>query len=60
MMYKVVVTTHNDEEGMQVTEFNYVNEYAVIDDYLVLDDETNKVKTHIKNEQVLEFEVHYE
>lgn len=33
MMYKVVVTTHNDEEGMQVTEFNYVNEYALVAKY---------------------------
>lgn len=59
-MYKVVVTTYNDEEGVQVSEFNYVNEYEVIDDYLMLQDETNQVKTYIKNEQVLEFEVHYE
>nr|DAJ02275.1 MAG TPA: hypothetical protein [Caudoviricetes sp.] len=59
-MFKVVVTTYNDEEGIQVSEFNYVNEYAVIDDYLMLKDETNQVKTYIKNEQVLEFEVYYE
>lgn len=59
-MYKIVVTTYNDEEGMQVTEFNYVNEYAVLDDYLMLKDETNQVKTYIKNEQILEFEVYYE
>lgn len=60
IMYKVIVTKYNDEEGVQVTEFNYINEYAVIDDYLVLEDETNKVKTHIQNDQILEFEVHYE
>ena len=59
-MYKVVVTKYNEKEDIQVTEFNYVNEYAVIDGYLVLEDETNKVKTHIQNDQILEFEVHYE
>ena len=59
-MYKIVVTKYNAGEDIEVTEFNYVNEYAVIDGYLVLDDETNKVKTHIQNDQILEFEVYYE
>ncbi len=59
-MYKVVVTKYNAGEGIDVTEFNYVNEYAVIDDYLMLKDETNQVKTYIQKDQVLEFEVHYE
>lgn len=59
-MYKVIVTKYNDEEGVQVTEFNYINEYSVTDGYLVLEDETNKVKTHIQNDQILEFEVYYE
>lgn len=59
-MYKIVVTKYNAGEGIEVTEFNYVNEYEVIDDYLMLKDETNQVKTYIKNEQILEFEVYYE
>lgn len=59
-MYKVVVTKYNEKEDIQVTEFNYVNEYAVIDDYLMLTDETNQVRTYIKNEQILEFEVYYD
>lgn len=59
-MYKVVVTKYNAGEGIEVTEFNYINEYALVDDYLLLKDETNQVKTYIKNEQILEFEVHYE
>ncbi len=59
-MYKVVVTKYNEKEDIQVTEFNYVNAYAVIDDYLMLTDETNQVRTYIKNEQILEFEVYYD
>jgi hypothetical protein len=59
-MFKIVVTKYNAGEGIEVTEFNYVNEYAVIDDYLMLKDETNQVQTYIKNEQILEFEVYYE
>lgn len=59
-MYKVVVTKYNAGEGIEVTEFNYINEYALVDDYLLLKDETNQVKTYIKNEQILEFEVYYE
>lgn len=59
-MFKVVVTKYNAGEGIEVTEFNYINEYAVIDDYLMLKDETNQVKTYIKNEQILEFEVYYD
>lgn len=59
-MYKLVVTKYNAGEGIEVTEFNYINEYALVDDYLLLKDETNQVKTYIKNEQILEFEVYYE
>lgn len=59
-MFKVLVTKYNAGEGIEVTEFNYINEYALVDDYLLLKDETNQVKTYIKNEQILEFEVHYE
>ncbi|QOI68876.1 hypothetical protein phi9184_ORF057 [Enterococcus phage 9184] len=59
-MYKVVVTKRNADESIEVTEFTYINEYALVDDYLLLKDETNQVKTYIKNEQILEFEVHYE
>lgn len=59
-MYKVVVTKYNAGEAIEVTEVNYINEYALVDDYLLLKDETNQVKTYIKNEQILEFEVHYE
>lgn len=59
-MYKVVVTKRNADESIEVTEFTYINEYALVDDYLLLKDETNKVKTYIQKDQVLEFEVHYE
>lgn len=59
-MFKVIVTNYNGGEGIQVTEYNYVNEYLVIDGYLILEDHTNKVKTHIQTDQVLEFEVFYE
>lgn len=47
-MYKVVVTKYNAGEGIEVTEFDYINEYALVDDYLLLKDETNQVKTYIK------------
>lgn len=59
-MFKLLVTKDNTGERIQVTEFNYINEYALVDDYLLLTDETNQVKTYIKNEHILEFEVHYE
>lgn len=59
-MYKVIVTKYNDEEGVQVTEFNYVDRYWFNNDYLILEDDTNQVKTYIQKDQVLEFEVHYE
>lgn len=59
-MYKLVVTKYNAGEGIEVTEFNYINEYALVDDYLLLKDETHQVKIYIKNEQILEFEVYYE
>nr|DAR45608.1 MAG TPA: hypothetical protein [Caudoviricetes sp.] len=56
-MYKVVVTNYNAGEGIQVTEFNYVDRYWFNNDYLILEDDTNQVKTYIQKDQVLEFEV---
>lgn len=32
-MYKVVVTKYNTDEGIEVTEFNYINEYALVAKY---------------------------
>lgn len=59
-MMKIVVTTYNGGEGIQINEYNYINEYWFSNDYLILNDDVNKIKTHIKKDQVLEFEVHYE
>lgn len=59
-MFKVLVTKYNAGECIEVTEFNYIDKYYFEDDYLILYDITNKVKTYIQKDQVLEFEVHYE
>lgn len=59
-MFKIVVTKYNAGEGIEVTEFNYVDKYWFSNDYLILEDDTNQVKTYIQNEQILEFEVYYE
>ena len=60
IMFKLLVTKYNAGEGIEVTEFNYIDKYYFEDDYLILYDNTNKVKTYIQKDQVLEFEVHYE
>lgn len=59
-MLKIVVTSYNGGEGIQINEYNYITEYLVTDDYLILDDNTNGIKTYIQKDQVLEFEVYYE
>ena len=59
-MFKVLVTNYNGGEGIQVNEYNYIDKYYFEDDYVILYDTTNKVKTYIQKDQVLEFEVHYE
>lgn len=59
-MFKVLVTNYNGGEGIQVNEYNYIDKYYFEDDYLILYDNTNKVKTYIQKDQVLEFEVHYD
>lgn len=59
-MFKVVVKNYHAGEGIELTEFNYIDKYYFEDDYLILYDHTNKVKTYIQKDQVLEFEVHYE
>ena len=59
-MMKIVVTSYNGGEGIQINEYNYITEYLVTDDYLILDDDTNGIKTYIQKDQVLEFEVYYD
>lgn len=59
-MMKILVTNYNGGEGIQINEYNYITKYSVTDDYLILDDDVNEIKTYIKKDQVLEFEVYYE
>lgn len=59
-MMKILVTNYNGGEGIQINEYNYITKYSVTDDYLILDDDVNDIKTYIKKDQVLEFEVYYE
>lgn len=59
-MFKVLVTKYNAGEGIQVNEYNYIDKYYFEDDYVILYDTTNKVKTYIQKDQVLEFEVYYD
>ncbi len=59
-MLKVVVTNYNGGEGIEVTEYNYIDKYYFEEGYLILDDDTNEIKTYIQKDQVLEFEVYYE
>lgn len=59
-MFKVLVTNYNGGEGIQVNEYNYIDKYYFEDDYVILYDTTNKVKTYIQKDQVLEFEVYYD
>lgn len=59
-MLKIVVTYYNGGEDIQIIKYNYITKYSVTDDYLILDDDVNGVKTYIKKDQILEFEVHYE
>lgn len=59
-MFKVLVTNYNGGEGIQVNAYNYIDKYYFEDDYVILYDTTNKVKTYIQKDQVLEFEVYYD
>lgn len=59
-MMKILVTNYNGGEGIQINEYNYITKYSVTDDYLILDDDVNEIKTYIKKDQVLEFEVYNE
>ena len=59
-MMKIVVTKYIGGEEIRVIKYNYISKYEITDDYLILDDNVNKIKTYIKKDQVLEFEVHYE
>lgn len=59
-MMKILVTNYNGGEGIQINEYNYITKYSVTDDYLILDDDVNEIKTYIKKDQVLEFEVYYD
>lgn len=57
-MMKIVVTKYIGGEEIRVIKYNYISKYEITDDYLILDD--NKIKTYLKKDQVLEFEVYYE
>lgn len=57
-MMKIVVTKYIGGEEIRVIKYNYISNYSITDDYLILDD--NKIKTYLKKDQVLEFEVYYE
>jgi len=59
-MMKILVTNYNGGECIQINEYNYITKYSVTDDYLILDDDVNEIKTYIKKDQVLEFEVYYD
>lgn len=59
-MMKIVVTKYIGGEEIRVIKYNYISNYSITDDYLILNDNVNKIKTYIKKDQVLEFEVHYE
>ena len=58
-MMKIVVTKYIGGEEIRVIKYNYISNFSITDDYLILND-VNKIKTYIKKDQVLEFEVHYE
>ena len=59
-LLNVLVTKYNGGEGIVVDEYKYITKYSVTDDYLILDDDVHEIKTYIKKDQVLEFEVYYE
>lgn len=59
-MMKILVTKNNGELGILLAMYTNISNYSITDDYLILNDDVNKIKTYIKKDQVLEFEVHYE
>lgn len=59
-MLNVAVTKNNGELGILLATYTNISNYSITDDYLILNDDVNKIKTYIKKDQVLEFEVHYE
>ena len=59
-MLNVAVTKDNGELGILLATYTNISKYSITDDYLILNDDVNKIKTYIKKDQVLEFEVHYE
>ena len=59
-MMKILVTKSNGELGILLATYTNISNYSITDDYLILNDDANKIKTYIKKDQVLEFEVHYE
>lgn len=58
-MLNVAVTKNNGELGILLATYTNISNFSITDDYLILND-VNKIKTYIKKDQVLEFEVHYE
>ena len=59
-MLNVAVTKDNGELGILLATYTNISNYSITDDYLILNDDTNEIKTYIKKDLVLEFEVHYE
>lgn len=59
-MLNVAVTKNNGELGILLATYTNISNYSITDDYLILNDDVNEIKTYIKKDLVLEFEVHYE
>lgn len=59
-MLNVAVTKDNGELGILLATYTNISNYSITDDYLILEDDTNEIKTYIKKDLVLEFEVQYE
>lgn len=59
-MLNIAVTKNNSGEGIVLATYTNISNYSITDDYLILNDDVNEIKTYIKKDQVLEFEVHYE
>lgn len=59
-MLNIAVTKNNGGEGIVLATYTNISNYSITDDYLILNDDVNEIKTYIKKDQVLEFEVHYE
>lgn len=59
-MLNVAVTKNNGELGILLATYTNISNFSITDDYLILNDDVNEIKTYIKKDLVLEFEVHYE